>query len=721
MPTPTNKIYSITDFNLNELQNIVIHPLGSDPGTVLEGQMYYNTNDKFIKYYNGSLFYSLISFNDLFGTGDVYHDGDGNFSLNTIGNIGTGNFLKINISSTGLVDGYENVSDTDIISVLGFTPYDAANPNDYVSLTSISATSPINYNNSTGVISFSAQSVNSILAGPSSGGAAAPTFRSLVVSDLPTITVAKGGTFLTTVAAGSIIAANSLDTFSAVTSTSGLKSLQNSAGTISWITTTGTGDNVYATSPTFITDLTTPKIIGGSAVGSGLIYQGSTNISPTSTAIAHSFQGGVSGNTVFASIRQDGRVVFNNSGGALSGNISKSFVVVDTNGSQLQIGEAGGISGYTNLWFSTSVATSSNYSFQANGTSQTSMNAPTNVFLRISNTSILNASATGITLTPIATSGGLTQFTFTAAAHTALTASTDIPGVYFNMSATRQFATGAKATQSEFDISAPTYSAVGASVITEAATLHITGAPIAGTNITITNSYAAIIAGNVKLGSGTQGFIYRSNTSSGLYATFYSANVTPSNTNHFFMHNGGTSIINATSSGNLQLAIDANAIMIVALTAITAAQQFTFRTGTTTAGQAPFILTATGAVLNGTPAQGAMEIGSGGQLYFSPIASQRKFVGLWGYVAKTANYTATVNDYTIHCTANSFTVTLPSAAASVTGEPAGRVYIIKNTDAGATITIATTGGELVDGGAAPSIVGVGVLRFQSTLTGWILI
>lgn len=56
-----------------------------------------------------------------------------------------------------------------------------------------------------------------------------------------------------TVAAGSILGANSANTLSAVNSTSGLKVLKNDTGTISWNATTGTGDTVMATSPTLVT------------------------------------------------------------------------------------------------------------------------------------------------------------------------------------------------------------------------------------------------------------------------------------------------------------------------------------------------------------------------------------------------------------------------------------------------------------------------------------
>lgn len=69
-----------------------------------------------------------------------------------------------------------------------------------------------------------------------------------------TLELARGGTGLGTVAAGSILAANSADTLSAVSSTSGLKLLQNSDGTISWSSAvTGTGAPVLANTPTLIT------------------------------------------------------------------------------------------------------------------------------------------------------------------------------------------------------------------------------------------------------------------------------------------------------------------------------------------------------------------------------------------------------------------------------------------------------------------------------------
>lgn len=53
------------------------------------------------------------------------------------------------------------------------------------------------------------QSANLIFAGPTTGSSAAPTFRSIVLADIPTITVAKGGTGLTSlITTGFVLSSN---------------------------------------------------------------------------------------------------------------------------------------------------------------------------------------------------------------------------------------------------------------------------------------------------------------------------------------------------------------------------------------------------------------------------------------------------------------------------------------------------------------------------------
>ena len=91
---------------------------------------------------------------------------------------------------------------------------------------------------------------------------------------------------------------------------------------------------------------------------------------------------------------------------------------------------------------------------------------------------------------PVATSGSPVAFTLVEGAHTTLAASTEAPTMLIDASATKEWATGAITSQREFKFLAPTYGFVGASTITNAATVYISGAPASGTNATLTNTYA---------------------------------------------------------------------------------------------------------------------------------------------------------------------------------------------------------------------------------------
>lgn len=110
----------------------------------------------------------------------------------------------------------------------------------------------------------------------------------------------------------------------------------------------------------------------------------------------------------------------------------------------------------------------------------------------------------GLTLAPEAqTSGVPDTLTITGAAHTGITAATEDVGLYFNLAATKTWAAGAGplATQREIRIAAPTYNgdALGALTITDAATVYISGAPVQGTNMTLSNTHALWVdAGNVR-------------------------------------------------------------------------------------------------------------------------------------------------------------------------------------------------------------------------------
>ena len=89
----------------------------------------------------------------------------------------------------------------------------------------------------------------------------------------------------------------------------------------------------------------------------------------------------------------------------------------------------------------------------------------------------------------------------------------------------------------------------------------------------------------------------------------------------------------------------------------------------------------------------------------------------FAYVAKTANYTLGLEDYTVDFTANNCDATLPTAA-SITG----RVYVIKNTGTGV-ITLKTTSSQTIDGVASGvlTLVQWDSIQVQSNGSNWIII
>ncbi len=67
------------------------------------------------------------------------------------------------------------------------------------------------------------------------------------------------------------------------------------------------------------------------------------------------------------------------------------------------------------------------------------------------------------------------------------------------------------------------------------------------------------------------------------------------------------------------------------------------------------------------------------------------------YTSQSATYAILTTDEVIECTANTFTVTLPTAVSV-----ASKRYTIKNTGAG-TVTVATTSAQTIDGATTASI------------------
>ena len=93
-----------------------------------------------------------------------------------------------------------------------------------------------------------------------------------------------------------------------------------------------------------------------------------------------------------------------------------------------------------------------------------------------------------------------------------------------------------------------------------------------------------------------------------------------------------------------------------------------------------------------------------------------QFAGLTlSYVAVTGTYAVLATDYTINCTANTFTVTLPTAVGIT-----GKIYNIKNSGIG-TITVATTSSQTIDGLTTQIVLTGNNMQVQSNGTNWIII
>lgn len=153
--------------------------------------------------------------------------------------------------------------------------------------------------------------------------------------------VSRGGTALSTIASGSVLAANSLDTLSAITSTSGTKILTNTSGTITWETASGGGNVSNTGTPVdnqiaVWTDATT---IEGTT---GLTYNGSNlqltgDIGSTGTRITkgwftdlqvtNAIAGSITGNAATATALQTARTI-----GGVSFNGTANITVASATG-----------------------------------------------------------------------------------------------------------------------------------------------------------------------------------------------------------------------------------------------------------------------------------------------------------------------------------------------------------------------------------------------------
>jgi hypothetical protein len=148
----------------------------------------------------------------------------------------------------------------------------------------------------------------------------------------------------------------------------------------------------------------------------------------------------------------------------------------------------------TNTLFTPLVQSTGTLTLNANGG---------NVVLKSYGSTIFTYTTNGFSATPVAASSGFSvAFSLTKPNNTNQTASSNIPGFNY-LGGSRQWLTGAITTQSENVWGATTYSFVGASTI-DTAYGNVFNAPIAGTNATITNNYAAHFTGNIFLSGGNR-------------------------------------------------------------------------------------------------------------------------------------------------------------------------------------------------------------------------
>ena len=155
------------------------------------------------------------------------------------------------------------------------------------SVTSVALTAPTDIFNVSGspittsgtlALTLDTQSANTIWAGPTTGSAATPTFRSIVLADLPTITTAKGGTGLTAIGtAYQILRTNG--------AASGLEYATLSAGSNKLSVTNGAGTLALDVVPSNISraDLTGVTPVNGGGTGANTAQGGRLALLPSVT------------------------------------------------------------------------------------------------------------------------------------------------------------------------------------------------------------------------------------------------------------------------------------------------------------------------------------------------------------------------------------------------------------------------------------------------------
>lgn len=128
----SRKFLTNIDLNSNELRNVVIHKLATDPGSAISGQLYFNTVDNTLKVYNGSAWEAVGSteyigdaVNDLLDSGTGislnYNDGANSLTIENTGVtslIGTANEVSVSGSAGAVTVSLPNSITVDVTGAL---------------------------------------------------------------------------------------------------------------------------------------------------------------------------------------------------------------------------------------------------------------------------------------------------------------------------------------------------------------------------------------------------------------------------------------------------------------------------------------------------------------------------------------------------------------------------------------------------------------------------
>lgn len=298
--------------------------------------------------------------------------------------------------------------------------------------------------------------------------------------------------------------------------------------------------------------LTSPLIIGGSAVGSVIQYKG-TSGNGTSTVAAHQFLVGNNGATTAMSVYNSGNINIGN-----ATNTSQRLVRIGQDTAFIDFGSYTLATGNAALYFNAVTPGSTNFGFVGN-TASTQINGPTtSVVLSIANQSKITVGLAQNTFTPAAASSGvLIAHSFSNPANTGITASTNVP--YFKVTGnTQQWATGTLAIQYFNYFSANAVAFVGASTATNVYGLYCE-TPLAGTNATITNAYAIGTDGAIRQTIGTGNIQLSALTTNANVGVIYLNQATPSGTNYSLAStNASTTYLNGVSA--TQISVNTNLV-----------------------------------------------------------------------------------------------------------------------------------------------------------------